>query len=208
MLMPHETALALLLKPFIVGTLIVWVWHQPFVYENNRRLLLLALSFSVGGDIFLMIPGGSTGLFQAGLICFLIAHLFYLGLCSKALKIKQCNPTILTGSTVLLLLYGFMFYIIIRTSLGSLLIPVVCYMLVILTMTLVAINRQNQACTAGYWFVCAGAILFVISDSILATNKFYMPVPASGFLIMGTYSLAQYFIANGIVIEQKASSIG
>ncbi|MBK8504377.1 MAG: hypothetical protein IPL46_20530 [Saprospiraceae bacterium] len=45
-----------------------------------------------------------------------------------------------------------------------------------------------------------------MSDSILALNKFYSPVPASGFLIMSTYSFAQYFITKGIVNEQKTYS--
>jgi uncharacterized membrane protein YhhN len=207
MLIPHEPLLSIILKPLIVGSLIVWVRQKPFINPNNQRLLLMALTFSLAGDIFLMIPGGTTVLFKAGLISFLIAHLFYLSLFSKDLRIKECNSRILIGSTMVFLLYGSFFFVLIRTSLGSLLIPVVCYMLVILAMALVAINRNNRYPTTGYWFVALGAVLFVISDSILAVNKFYIPVRASGFLIMGTYSFAQYFIAKGIVDDQKAQSM-
>ena len=46
-----------------------------------------------------------------------------------------------------------------------------------------------------------GAIFFIISDSLLAINKFYFPLPYSAFWIMSTYSFAQYFIVSGILIE-------
>ena len=205
MLIPHEPVFSLVLKPLIIGSLIVWVWQKTFVDPRSKILLGLALSFSLAGDVFLMIPRGSTGLFQAGLISFLIAHLFYIGLFSKGWNVKRSNPKILLGSTVILLFYGSIFFAVIHNSLGKLLIPVVCYMLVILAMALMAINRINQSSTSCYWLVTIGAVLFVISDSILAVDKFYAPVPASGFLIMSTYSFAQYLIAKGIVAEQKSS---
>jgi len=44
-----------------------------------------------------------------------------------------------------------------------------------------------------------GAGLFVISDSVLAINKFYQPFEAAGILIMLTYGLAQFFIIKGAI---------
>ena len=49
---------------------------------------------------------------------------------------------------------------------------------------------------AGQWMM-AGALLFVISDSVLAINKFYQPFKAADVIIMLTYGLAQLFIAKG-----------
>ena len=45
----------------------------------------------------------------------------------------------------------------------------------------------------------AGALLFVLSDSILAINKFYMPFDLAGTFIMLTYGFAQYLIVQGAV---------
>ena len=42
-----------------------------------------------------------------------------------------------------------------------------------------------------------GALLFVISDSVLAINKFYQPFEVAGVIIMLTYGLAQLFIVEG-----------
>jgi uncharacterized membrane protein YhhN len=44
-----------------------------------------------------------------------------------------------------------------------------------------------------------GALLFVISDSLLAINKFYQDIPLAGVLIMLTYGLAQLFIMEGAI---------
>ena len=51
----------------------------------------------------------------------------------------------------------------------------------------------------GNLYVFFGAIAFVISDSILAINKFYAPFEKSSFFIMLTYLVAQYLIVVGIL---------
>jgi uncharacterized membrane protein YhhN len=51
----------------------------------------------------------------------------------------------------------------------------------------------------GNQYVFIGAIVFVLSDSILAVNKFYNPIQKSSFIIMLTYLVAQYLIVNGIL---------
>lgn len=47
-----------------------------------------------------------------------------------------------------------------------------------------------------------GTVLFVISDAIIAVNKFHKPVPLSGLWIMLTYYAAQAMIALGFIGEQ------
>ena len=42
-----------------------------------------------------------------------------------------------------------------------------------------------------------GALLFVISDSLLAINKFYQPFSIADNLIMLTYGFAQFYIVTG-----------
>ena len=51
---------------------------------------------------------------------------------------------------------------------------------------------------AGLWMM-AGALLFVISDSVLAINKFYQSFEMAGIVVMITYGLAQFFITEGAV---------
>jgi uncharacterized membrane protein YhhN len=53
----------------------------------------------------------------------------------------------------------------------------------------------------------AGAVLFVLSDSLLAINKFHHPFPEAGLLIMLIYIMAQLFIVTGICRSMADSQI-
>jgi uncharacterized membrane protein YhhN len=48
-------------------------------------------------------------------------------------------------------------------------------------------------------WVAVGAILFLISDSVLAVNKFKTPVPYRDFIVWSTYYTGQYGIAIGFL---------
>jgi uncharacterized membrane protein YhhN len=84
-------------------------------------------------------------------------------------------------------------------SLGDLKIPVTIYASVISIMLLFAFNGFLVWENPGNKYIFVGAIVFVISDSILAVNKFYSPIERSSFFIMLTYLVAQYLIVVGIL---------
>jgi uncharacterized membrane protein YhhN len=86
-----------------------------------------------------------------------------------------------------------------KDGLGAMLIPVAIYMLVILTMATTAYLRKNSVNILSYGLVFLGALFFMISDSILAINKFHQPIPWSDISIMATYAIAQYLIVLGIL---------
>ena len=46
-------------------------------------------------------------------------------------------------------------------------------------------------------------VLFALSDSLIAINKFVQPIPYEGVLIMGSYYLAQYMIVNGVIKGER-----
>ena len=68
-------------------------------------------------------------------------------------------------------------------------------------MMLSAINRFGGVAQNSFRWVFFGALFFLISDSILAVNKFADPVTNAGFWIMSTYALAQYLIVRGVVLK-------
>jgi uncharacterized membrane protein YhhN len=89
--------------------------------------------------------------------------------------------------------------ILLLPYLGDMKLPVMIYGLVISYMLMMAMNMlfiKNKK--AGQWMV-TGASLFVLSDSMLAINKFYQPFEAASVLIMLTYGLAQFFIVEGAI---------
>jgi uncharacterized membrane protein YhhN len=64
-------------------------------------------------------------------------------------------------------------------------------------MVLSAVNRLNRSGEkAGSW-VLLGAMSFLLSDALLAINKFVAPIPMAGLWVMLTYITAQYLIVKG-----------
>jgi uncharacterized membrane protein YhhN len=82
-------------------------------------------------------------------------------------------------------------------------VPVMLYALVLTLMVLNALFRFKRTGAASFAMVFGGAILFMISDSVLAVNKFLEPVSHSGIWIMSTYISAQFLIVEGILQHQK-----
>lgn len=51
--------------------------------------------------------------------------------------------------------------------------------------------------------VAIGAVLFILSDSAIAVDKFLQPIPAATWIIMTTYAAAQYLIVTGVVEQEQ-----
>jgi uncharacterized membrane protein YhhN len=134
-------------------------------------------------------------MFMIGLGGFLIAHIHYVYVFIKSSnKIKSISKLewlILP----LMFLYTVGLIAVVWPGLGELKIPVFIYAMVLLSMGVAALIRKQN--TGYYWILC-GAVLFILSDSILAINKFYTAMAFSGLLIMLTYTFAQLFIVLGL----------
>ncbi len=87
-------------------------------------------------------------------------------------------------------------------SLGTFLIPVVVYATVIVSMSAFAFNMKNRVLGNIFQMLFTGAVLFVISDLIIAMKKFKYPElseASSGLAIMATYLLGQFLLTLGMV---------
>lgn len=78
-------------------------------------------------------------------------------------------------------------------------IPVAAYAFVISAMLLMSIKAYFEWKKPANLWVLIGAALFVVSDTVLAINKFYTPVPMGSLFIMSTYLGAQFFIVKSIL---------
>jgi uncharacterized membrane protein YhhN len=157
-----------------------------------------ALALSTLGDILLDFD--PERLFVFGLGAFLVAHLIYVSaFVSNRRRPMLFGVTMLGG--MLVLLYSACVSMWLLPSLGGLTIPVAIYMCAITAMVLSAIVSQFST----PW-VAVGAILFLISDSLLAVNKFKTPVPYRDFLVWSTYYVGQYAIATGFLSVRSPKS--
>ena len=91
---------------------------------------------------------------------------------------------------------------LLKAQLGTLLIPVILYIFMILMMALSAYGRKGRVNLQSYTWVFIGALFFIASDSFLAIDKFLFTVPYAHFLVMGTYATAQYLIMKGILVQE------
>jgi uncharacterized membrane protein YhhN len=190
-----------LAKPLLVPALLLLMYVSTGKVPG-KLLLMAGLFFSWAGDVFLLFESKQANFFIFGLVCFLITHIFYI---IYFLKQKPDQPSLLKKQPLLILLvigYGVSLVWFLYPSLADLKVPVMAYATVICTMLLCSLHvflKMNRKAANAY---LTGAVFFVLSDSLLAINKFYHAFALAGVFIMLTYCAAQYFIVKGY-IEQE-----
>jgi len=192
------------LKVLLMPVLAFYLWNSIEEKSKNNLFLLsiLALAFSYSGDIILMIPGNNPLFFIGGLVSFLVAHLFYTKLFTT---LSPLNKNIIKKKpiwiiAIILFLISFLSYLVPKID-TTLKIPVIAYALIICTMLISTLNLKEKIGIRPHNMIVAGAILFVLSDSILAIIKFDPSFRGMTFmhaLVMLTYISAQGFIVHGI----------
>lgn len=187
--------LQIIFKPLIVLALIFY-----FIINTTRGKgklvfwILFALFFSLAGDILLMFDS-DPDFFLAGLSTFLLAHLFYIIFFYQVGRREGIRPRGMLFVTVAVY-YASLIYLL-YSRLNDMKLPVVLYGLVISTMFLLALHMYFIRNKVAGEMMLAGAALFVISDSLLAINKFYSAFSLAGILIMLTYAGAQLYLVLG-----------
>ena len=193
----HEN-LDLYLKPALIPLLGFGVYFHPKFL--SRRILLNALIFSWIGDVILIFADIAEIYFILGLVSFLIAHITYCVLFNKQIIGEiQINKVLFGLGSLVIAFYLTAIILVLMPNLGDLKIPVIVYAAVISTMLLFAFNGYLIWKKPGALCIFLGAITFVISDSILAFDKFHAPIEKSSFFIMLSYLVAQYLIVVGII---------
>lgn len=153
-------------------------------------LLAAALAGSLAGDVFLMFQG----FFIPGLVSFLVAHLFYVALFKSGQAWFPHRGALAATLGIGVAMYAFLWAGGLPPALRA---PVAAYVLVIALMAAQAIGRATVLRDAPSLLVAVGAGFFMLSDSLLATNRFVMPLPMAQVWVLATYYAAQALIVSG-----------
>lgn len=194
----EDNVLQFICKPLIIPVVIGFFdSHINNITKGTNRWILLALTFSWIGDVLLLFQDKKDIFFLLGLSSFLLAHIFYI-IYFHRVRIKE---RVKNNSWFLVIVVAYYAILISFLSpyLGDMKLPVRIYGIVISFMFMLALHMlfiRNKE--AGKWMMI-GALLFVLSDSLLALNKFYQSFEFAGVLIILTYALAQFFIVKGVV---------
>lgn len=155
-------------------------------------LLGAALAGSLAGDAFLMVEG----FFIPGLVSFLLAHIAYIVLFRQGVAWLP-RPGALAAT---LGVGGAMYAYLWQGGLpAELRIPVAVYVTAIALMAAQALGRASVLGDRAARQVALGACFFMLSDSLLATNRFVQPLPLAQVGVLATYYAAQAFIVHGMV---------
>lgn len=185
-------------KPTIMLALIGYYLSEV---EVKNGTFLRALFFCWAGDCLLMFTHLSEWFFVLGLLAFLIGHLFYIFTFRQIVwehesqmlptqKVRLLFPILLAGTGLMVVLYP---------VLGNMKIPVLFYSIVLMLMVAYALLRVGRTSRTSFVWVFIGALLFMISDSVLAVNKFYSAFAFANVVVMVTYISAQFMIVKGVI---------
>lgn len=185
-------------KPLIaIWLLAYFVLQLRAVHSNLKKWIIAALLFSWVGDVLLMLQDDNSLFFLLGLSAFLLAHIFYIFFFHFIRKEESIKSR--WWLVLIVAVYYVLMISLLSPYLGDMKLPVRMYAVVISFMFMLAMHTlfiKNK--NTGLWMM-TGALLFVVSDSVLAINKFYQSFDMADIVVMITYGLAQLFLTEGAI---------
>jgi uncharacterized membrane protein YhhN len=181
-----SSPLRTVLKTVSIGTLAILPWtYLGTTGANPLFILSLALALSALGDLLLALKDQQR-FFVFGLGAFLAAHIAYLAAFLPHTTMPEGTPLIALIATVAA---AGVFVGILIPRLGKMRIPVIAYFTVIMAMVAAALSIESAS-----WMLGAGAVIFALSDSLIAVRKFLNPFPGINIAVWTTYVAAQFMM--------------
>jgi len=181
-------SLEYLAKPLAMVALVGVALSLHAEVPGRRPWIVAALLLSLLGDVFLMLPRDA---FVPGLASFLLAHVAYIvafrvdGGSVGALGVSAVVVAVVAVAAGRKVIAG------VRASDPAVTVPVVVYIAVIAAMVACALATGNI-------LFGVGAVLFMVSDSLIAWNRFVRPLSWAPLAIIVTYHLAQALLVTGM----------
>ena len=183
-------------KPLLMPLLVFdFLSGTKLLISSLKKWIVLALVLSWAGDVLLMFEPRDKIFFIFGLAAFLIAHIFYIILFDQVRIKEQIKQSL--WPLLPIAIYYFLLISSLQPNLGEMKKPVSIYGLIICIMLSFAIDLWRLRSRQVSSYIIFGALFFIISDSVLAVNKFYKSFEHAGITIMLTYGIAQLFITLG-----------
>ncbi|MET3653238.1 lysoplasmalogenase [Dyella japonica] len=185
-----------LCKPLTTALILWTAWRaEPAVSTRYRRWIAAGMLCSLVGDVFLMLPQDA---FVAGLVSFLLAHL-----CFIAALLDDSRFAERPWGMLACVAYGVFNLWALWPSLPvALHLPVVVYVLVLASMGGQSVVRERQhtsdaLATSAHWSMM-GALIFMLSDTLLAWDRFRFVIPLSAVWVLVTYYTALWCLARSV----------
>jgi uncharacterized membrane protein YhhN len=200
-LMADWDSARLLSKSLLMPALLLFFFlntNKPLT--QLQYILIAALICSWLGDLLLLWEASDPLFFITGLSAFLLAHIFY---CICFEKMRRVTGTFIWWPGIPLLVYFAALILLLTPYLDALAWPVRIYGFCITLMGFLAWQLKLAWKSNEGNLLLWGAGLFILSDSLLAINKFYQSFALAGPLVMLTYGLAQLLIVMALLRRWK-----
>jgi len=181
----------LMTKPLASLGFILLAVVQPHPVPGYYFWLLAGLVFCLGGDVFLALP--QKPMFLVGLISFLLGHVLYVGGFLSLVAISAW----LQVSTLVVVFVSIAVFVWLKPHLGSMLGPVIVYIIVISLMLIgaLAVFNSERVAYRGRSLILIGALLFYLSDLFVARNRFVKKAYVNRLIGLPLYYAGQYLLA-------------
>ncbi len=159
------------------------------------KLLFAGMLLSGCGDVILDID--RVNLFIPGLVAFLLAHVCYIAAFATELRLEPKRAIPIALLTIYALVIGWF----LRDIPSDKLVPVMAYLAVITVMAMGAFLLRRP-----FPLIAIGAVTFMISDTVIAVDKFLVEIPQSRLINIGIYYAAQCMIVTGFLLRELRST--
>lgn len=178
------SALRYAAKPLTTLILIAWAWPRGAEQPVQRHWLRLGLWLSLGGDVALLWPQQG---FLPGLVSFLLAHLAFIRSMTARSRFGAPPWPFLEYLGLAAALLGWVLWPGLPADLR---LPVIIYVAVLVAMAGqgAAWWMQQHSRVAG--FAALGGAAFLVSDSMIAIDRFAGGVPLATVWIHSLYWLS------------------
>ena len=178
-------------KPLVMVALGWLAFTMGAAHDDVGRLLVVAVAFSLVGDVFLL--GTSAVRFSGGLLSFLLAHVcYYLAFVTQGFHLWWALPGLLIVAPLGLTAGRKILLAANREGGAALGGAVTAYMLVIAAMVVTAGGTARPP-------VLLGALVFLVSDTALAVDRFVRPRAHALIVVMVTYHVGQVMMVVGML---------
>jgi len=189
-------------KFLLIPTLMAYLAAQNFPNASSKEkwFIMLALLGSLAGDVLLSFPD----LFIVGMVAFMTTHIFNILFFTQHAPSVGSNNTKVYIYTALLSIFCFLIYVNLKNAMGSLIYPVLVYMILICSSAICAVraSQNDKVKMIANLFWIPGMLFFITSDAVLAFNKFSWEktgphIKNIGLVTMLTYGIAQLLLVKG-----------
>ena len=184
----------------VIATALAW----PPITSRYRRRIVVGLICSLLGDVLLMWP---ADLFVAGLVAFLIGHLYFISGFLGDSRLGT-RPLAWLGCLLLAALNLAWLWPSIPPALRG---AVVVDALVLAAMAAQALGRAwshaGDALARPARRAAIGGALFMLGDSLLAWDRFHGALPLAAVWVLGSYYAAVWFIARSVARDEEVAGV-